>query len=129
MLKQPQFRYLLVGGLCALVHNGIVIGGAALNIHYVITSAISYAVVVVLGFFLHARFTFQVHAGWRSFAKYAAAMLVNYPLWVALMFGLNDMAKLPMLIASPVGTVLMFGWNFAMSHLTIARKAQPLQEP
>ncbi len=120
-MNQPRFRYLLVGGLCAAVHNAIMIGGAALGLHYVISTVASYVVVVVLGFLLHSHFTFSVGPELRSFLKYAAAMALNYPIWLVLMFLLNDRGGLPMAIASPVGTVLMLAWNFAVSRWAILK--------
>ena len=116
MLSDHKVRYLIVGGLCALVHNAIMIGGSALGLHYVISTVASYVVVVVLGFLLHSHFTFSVQAEWGSFMKYALAMSLNYPLWLVLMFLLCDQAHLPMLIASPLGTVLMLAWNFTISR-------------
>ena len=121
VLNEPRFRYLLVGGLCALVHNGIMIGGAALGLHYLVSSVASYGVVVVLGFLLHSHFTFSVGPELKSFGKYALAMSLNYPIWVALMFALNDRGHLPMAIASPLGTVLMLVWNFTASRWAILK--------
>ena len=123
MLSAPPVRYLLVGGLCAAVHNAIMIGGAALGVHYAVSSVASYLVVIVLGFLLHSHFTFSVGADLRSFVKYAAALSLNYPIWLVLMFLLNDRARLPMAIASPVGTVLMLAWNFAVSRWAILKPA------
>jgi putative flippase GtrA len=122
VLNDRRLRYLLVGGLCALAHNAIMIGGAALRAHYVATSAVSFAIVVVLGFALHTRFTFSVRPELPAFLKYAAGMALNYPIWVALMFVLYGMARLPMVAASPLGTVLLLGWNFAMSRWAILRR-------
>jgi putative flippase GtrA len=122
MLKDHRLRYLLVGGVCAGVHNAIMIGGAALGVHYLISSLVSYSTVVVIGFLLHSYFTFSAPAAWPSFAKYAAGMMLNYPLWVALMFLLCDVGRLPMTIASPAGTVMMLAWNFAVSRWAIFRR-------
>ena len=121
-LGDRRVRYLIVGALCAAVHNGIMIGGAALSLHYALTSAISYTVVVLLGFALHTRFTFAEQPQLRAFAKYAGGMALNYPIWVVLMFLLNDLGRMPMLFASPVGTGLMLIWNFAVSRWAILRR-------
>ena len=118
----------MVGGFCALTHNAIMIGGSALGLHYVATSAVSYAIVVVLGFGLHTRFTFSVRPEFPAFLKYAAGMALNYPIWIALMFLLYGVARLPMVAASPLGTVLLLAWNFAMSRWAILRRL-PLSKP
>jgi putative flippase GtrA len=113
----------MVGGLCAGVHNTIMIGGAALRLHYVLTSAVSYTVVVLLGFGLHTRFTFSEKPEWAAFARYAAGMALNFPIWLVLMFLLNDTARIPMLFASPIGTLLMLIWNYGVSRWAILRRA------
>jgi putative flippase GtrA len=96
--------------------------GAALSLHYALSSAISYTVVVLLGFALHTRFTFLEKPELRAFAKYAAGLAFNYPIWVVLMFLLNDIARIPMLFSSPIGTGLMLVWNFAVSRWAILRR-------
>jgi putative flippase GtrA len=123
VLKETRVRFLLVGGLCALVHNAIMIGGAALGLHYVVSTLISYVVVVLLGFFLHSHFTFSVGPELRSFAKYALGMSLNYPFWLVLMFVFCNVGRLPMIIASPLGTCVMVLWNFAVSRWAILKRA------
>ncbi|HVN00079.1 MAG TPA: GtrA family protein [Caulobacteraceae bacterium] len=125
MLRDHRLRYLIVGAVCAGVHNAIMIAGAAVGAHYALSSAVSYATVVVIGFLLHSYFTFTVTAAWGSFARYAAGMLLNYPFWVALMFLFCDVARLPMTIAAPAGTVVMLVWNFAVSRWAILRRPPP----
>jgi len=101
------------------------IGGAAVGLHYAISSVASYLVVIVLGFLLHSHFTFSVGPDLRSFVKYAVALSLNYPLWLLLMFLLNDRGHLSMAIASPVGTVVMLAWNFAASRWAILKRVVP----
>ena len=124
MLKSSKLRYLMVGGLCAGAHNLIMIGGAAASMHYAVSTVASYVVVMLLGFALHTRFTFAVEPGRRALLRYAGATAINYPLWLVLMFILCDLLRLPMVLASPVGTVLFLVWNYAISHWAIVRPGQ-----
>lgn len=125
-MKLPSgARYLIVGGLCALVHNAIMIGGAALRLHYAASTVVSYVVVVVLGFLLHARFTYSAQPTLKGFGLYAAGAAMNYPFWLLLMFLLYDLGGLPMAIASPLGTVVLTAWNFFVSRWAILRPARP----
>lgn len=114
-------RFLTVGGICALLHNIILIAGDFAGVHYVISNLISYAVVVVAGFGLHRAFTFRGRAQESSFIRYALAMAANYPLSIAALFVLIDLIGLPVWIAAPVSTVLLFVWNFTMSRWAIVR--------
>ncbi len=120
-MKLPA-RFLLVGVLCALMHNAILLIADWFAIHYVISCVISYAVVVVLGFALHVHFTFQQAPSFQQFWRYAVSMAANYPITLALLFVMCDVARLPVAIAAPVATVLMMVWNFAASRWAIVRK-------
>lgn len=118
----PRLRYLLVGGLCAATHNAIVIGAAFAGVHYLASIGVSYVVVVVLGYGLHARFTFGEPSSIASFAKYAVAMLGNYPLTAALMFLACSVFRAPVAIASPAATLVLVAWNYFASRWAIGRR-------
>lgn len=120
-------RFLSVGLVCAGVHNAIVIGAGLAHIHYAVACAISYAVVVVLGFALHVRFTFEVAPTQPAFLRYAAGMAANYPITLALLFLMCDVGHWPVAIAAPLATVLLFVWNFLASRWAIA--GAPASEP
>lgn len=114
-------RFLIVGGTCALLHNLIMIAGDFAGLHYVVSSLISYCVVVVTGYALHRAFTFRGSAQNASFPRYALAMAANLPLSIAVMFVLVDLVGLPVFIAAPAATVLLFVWNFTVSRWAIVR--------
>ena len=123
-LWQIAARFLSVGLICALLHNAIVITASFWHIHYAIACVISYVVVVVLGFALHTRFTFKQPPTLAAFWRYSLGMAANYPLTLALLFVLCDLAGLAIVIASPVATVLLVVWNYLTSRWAIARKPQ-----
>jgi putative flippase GtrA/SAM-dependent methyltransferase len=112
---------LFVGLTCAALHNAILIGLDRFGVHYVVSSVVSFVVVVVVGYALHTKVTFQAARGFASFVRYAAAMSANYPLIVALLFLMVTLAGLPVLIASPAGTLILFGWNYLASRWAIVR--------
>ena len=114
-------RYVLVGGTCAALHNVIVIGLDRVAIHYVVSSAVSFVVVVLVGYLLHTALTYQAPRSFATFARYTLAMAANYPLIVALLFLMVTMGGLPVFIAAPAGTVILFGWNFLSSRWAIVR--------
>ena len=114
-------RFMLVGLACAATHNAILLVADLWHIHYALGCVLSFLVVVVMGFALHARFTFQVPATPAGFGRYAISMAANYPLTLALLFAMCDIAGLPVTIAAPSATVLMFAWNFAASRWAIGR--------
>jgi putative flippase GtrA len=111
-----QFRYVLVGALCALVHNLVLIGGDAIGWHYVVSIIASYLIVVALGYGLHTRYTFRSKPSALGFFRYAVPMAANFPASVALMFVLVDLIRLPVWIAAPIGTVVLFIANYVITR-------------
>src|SRR5581483_1875386 len=103
-MMKAAHRYLLVGCACAVLHNAIMIGCDFLGIHYVISSMISYVIVVLFGYALHSRFTFERHPSASSLFRYAAGMAANYPGSIALMFVFCDLAGQPVWLAAPLTT-------------------------
>ena len=124
MISKRPVRYIIVGAFCASVHNLIVIGGSFFGVHYVISTLISYVVVVLIGFFSHTYFTFSQTMTVPSFLRYAAAMVMNYPLSILAMFLLVDVAGLSVPIASPLATVMLMGWNYFASRWAIFTKGR-----
>lgn len=107
-------RVLMVGLLCALLHNAIMISGDWIGLHYAVSLVFSFAIVVVFGYWLHSGWTFKgvVRSG-SSFRRYVLVASANYPLSLAGMFVFVDLLTLSVPVASPIVTVLLFGANFA----------------
>jgi len=121
-------RFFTVGLVCAATHNAIMIGGDWAGLHYVVSSLISFVVVVALGFWLHSGWTFpDAQRSRMSFARYAGTMALNLPLSIALMFVFVDLAHLPVAIAAPLVTVLLAAFNLAAGRWALARRQSSRQ--
>jgi putative flippase GtrA len=118
-------RYLLVGGTCAALHNAILIGFDRVGVHYVVSSAVSFVVVDLVGYFLHTGFTYKAPRRPSTLARYTVAMAANYPFIVGLLFLMVTLGGVPVPIAAPAGTVILFGWNFLSSRWAIVRHSDP----
>jgi putative flippase GtrA len=106
-------RFFTGGLVCALTHNAIMIGGDWAGLHYVASSFISFAVVVLVGYWLHSGWTFPgAERGRMSFARYTLTMALNLPLSIAGMFVFVDLAGLGVPLAAPTVTVLLAAFNF-----------------
>lgn len=127
MTVSVKARFAIVGLVCAATHNVIVIAASWLHIHYALACALSYAVVVLLGFALHVRFTFQQQPSLAAFWRYAIGMAANYPITLALLFVMCDVAGWPVAIAAPAATTVMIVWNYLASRWAIVRPASPPQ--
>ena len=114
-------RYLGVGGACAGLHNLVMIVGDRMGVVYPVLILVSYVLVVIAGYGLHALVTFRESLGIGAFARYAAGMAGGVPMTFLLLFVLHQALGLPMIYASPIGTAVMLGVNFLISRWAIAR--------
>jgi putative flippase GtrA len=114
---------MVVGLACAGLHNAVMIGGDLAGLHYAVSSVLSYLIVVVVGFALHVRYTFGQPARFAAFWRYAVTMAANYPATLLLLFLMCDVAGLPVVVAAPAATVVMFAWNYVASRWAILRPA------
>jgi putative flippase GtrA len=106
-------RALVVGLICAVVHNAIMIGGDYAGLHYTLSLLISFAIVVVIGYRLHSGWTFRSAERSRaSFTRYAVVASANLPSSLAGMFVFVNLVGLSVPVASPIVTVLLFAMNF-----------------
>ena len=125
-----RLAYPLVAGVCAVLHNVIVIGLDRVGVHYAIASTISFFVVAATGYLLHCAITFRAQPAWRSFLRYLGAMAFNLPLSIVALFLFRDVAALPMIIASPLATVALFVVNYCLSAWAIiGGQASEANEP
>ncbi len=112
-------RYLVVGAACAVLHNVIMITGDLLGLHYVASTLVSFVIVVLCGYGLHSTFTFGRELSVSSLWRYALGMAANLPGSIVLMFVFCDLAGIAVAVAAPATTVVLFVWNFVMSHWAI----------
>jgi putative flippase GtrA len=122
---RTQSRFAAVGLTCAALHNLIMITLGHLQVHFAISTAISFVLVALTGYALHVRITFAERASVRSLLRYVFAMSANYPLTVALLFLLCDLAKLSINLAAPLATLAMFAWNYTASRWAIHANGAP----
>ena len=106
-------RYLVVSGLCALLNNASVIVLVDCGFGSITATIIAFAPVLLIAYLLHALFTFGSQPTPVSFSRFAFLMAMNFPLWIAGLYLLSDIVRLPIFIAAPSTTVLIFVWNFA----------------
>jgi len=118
--------YGLVAITCLALHNGVMIatdyamrGAGALAIS-AIGFAASFALVSLVGYALHSRFTFREAMSLARYTRYALAMSTNTPLALGVTWVLRGPVALPMAYAAPLASCLMVGANFLLSRWAIA---------
>jgi putative flippase GtrA len=112
-------RYLLVGGICALIANAILIGFDQLGVNYDVSSVIAFVVTLLIAYAFHTEWTFEADRSVGGLVRYGAAMAMNLPLSIALLFVLVDLLSLKMAIAAPAATVLQTAFNYLVAAALI----------
>jgi len=115
-------RYILVAGACMVAHNAIMIGGDAAGLAMPVAVAVSFCVCVLLGFALHSRFTFAAKGEARALLRYTAAMALNLPATILLLWLFFALLRWPMALAAPAGTLVLLIVNFFASRWAIAAR-------
>jgi putative flippase GtrA len=118
-LLERGWRYTLVGLVCAIAHNAIMIAVDQAGGHYLLGIMISFLAVTPIGYTLHSRFTFAEPLRLKAFTRFVGGMATAYPVAVAMMIMLCSGLNLSVAIATPIATVALFVWNFVAAHWAI----------
>jgi putative flippase GtrA len=112
-------RYLLVACLCAGAHNLIMIAGDRAGGNYAVMTLVSFLIVTPTAYALHSHFTFNAPRSLRALVRFASGTAMALPLSLLAMIVLCSVLTLPVVIAAPISTVLLFLWNYISAHLSI----------
>jgi putative flippase GtrA len=113
-------RYFVIAGLCLVMHNCIVVGASWSGLNVWQSAATSFCVMVMVGYVLLAAFVFAVPFSWPAFLKYLSAMAANFPISAGLLWLFFARIGLPMVVAAPIATLAMVGFNFVVSRWAVA---------
>jgi len=115
-------RYLVVGGVSALLSNVILISFDRLGIHYALSCAVAFVVTLVLAYGMHTHWTFGAERSLMGLLRYGAAMALNLPVSLVLFFVLVTLCGLPMVIAAPTATVFLTVFNYLVAATLIGAR-------
>lgn len=118
-------RFVVVGGVCALLNNVAVIELVRNGFGSVTASVMAFGPVLLIGYALHSTFTFATHPTTVTFGRYTLAMLSNFPAWAALLYVFCDLLRVSVIVVAPGATVLIFLWNYASSRWAFLPRAAP----
>jgi putative flippase GtrA len=113
-------RYTLVAIGCALLHNAILIGADALGGNVLVCQVASAAVLLPVGFWAQSHVTFQCERSFRGFLRYSMALLTNFPVSLLVLWVMRDLLSIPMWVAAPVSSGILFCWYYVTSTWALA---------
>jgi putative flippase GtrA len=115
-------RYLCIGAVSAFAINIIIISGDFLGIHYGISLVLAFVLSTSFAYFAHADVTFRAAKSLAGFVRYLTTNLFGLGLTAVLLASLHDGLSVPILIASPVTTVMMIVYNFLSARWAIENR-------
>jgi putative flippase GtrA len=117
-------RFGAVSALCSALNILVLTLGEQAGLHYALSTLLSFALCVVVGYAGHARFSFDQNITKTGFARYVAAMLMNIPVSLIALWLLYDIARLPMLLAAALATAVTIIYNYVSSRWAITRNSR-----
>ncbi len=125
ILRLPApLRYGMVAGVCFVLGSVLIPAFAALGLHYAVATILAFAIVTVVGFACHCRWTFQVERSIDGFLRYAGAMLLNLPLTIILIGLAHDGLGWSIAWSAPLASLVLFSWNFLAVRWAVLRTSR-----
>jgi putative flippase GtrA len=118
-LMRQSTRYLAGGLACALLHNVIMISTSAYGMPYPPALVLSFSVTTPIGYAIHSAYTFEAEYSTRRLQRFMAGAVSGFVVSAALMVLFCSGLGFPVAIATPIATVLVFFWNFALARWAI----------
>ena len=116
--RQPR-RYMIVGLVCAGLHNVVMISADYAGLHYQLSLVVSVVVTGLVGYILHSLYTFERRLTGARLSRFMSGIAVGFVLNFVLMYLMCDLMGLAVPIATPIATVLLFFFNFAAARWAI----------
>jgi hypothetical protein len=109
----------------ALLHNAIMIGLDWLGVHYLFCQLASAAVLLPVGYLTMSSAIFRTPRSWTAFAGYSIVLISNLPISLALIWLLRGHLDLPMVVAAPLSSFVLYMWNYVASFFALNRAGEP----
>ena len=116
---------MLISAICAAANNAVIILGGLAGGHYLIMTAVAFLIVTPLGYLFHCRFTFAEKRSLRGLFRFWSGSALAFPVSLLTMALLCSGLKLPVTVATPVATVVLFLWNYLSAQWAITGHAWP----
>lgn len=126
-LMRQSTRYMAGGVVCALLHNVIMVATSAYGIPYPPALVLSFLVTAPIGYAIHSAYTFETACSARRLQRFIGGAASGFAVSAALMVLFCSGLGIPVAVATPIATVLVFFWNFALARWAILDLLTPLE--
>jgi putative flippase GtrA len=114
---QP-FRYLIAGGINTVLTTGIIWLGSQV-MWYQYAYALSYAIGIVLAYYLNTLFVFRTPTSFRTFLQFPLVYVVQYLAGAALLEGFVRWFSLDPTLASLIIVIVLLPLTFVLSKVLL----------
>ena len=121
LLLRHNFRYIAVGATCAAINILFLIGLVFAGLTTTAANVVSLIPMLFIGYGLHVAITFNVKPSLTGLVKFSAGLIAALPLSILTLFVLVDCLHVPVVLAAPVGSLVVFVWTYLATHLSIMR--------
>lgn len=118
-LPRESGRYLVIGAVCAVLNNVILIGGDAAGLHYAACVLLTFVLVLPASYLAHACWTFDVPLSWIAFGRFVAGSIASLFVASFAVWTFRGLLLMPMAVAAPLATVAMTAYNFVMTRWAV----------
>ena len=119
----PVVSYGVVGSVCACASNGIIIGCSLAGLEYWQAAALSVAIVTPVSYVLQTRLTFGVEHSAKRLIRFLGSILMGAFLFLAIIGLLRNLLEMPIWVASPLATAIIFCWNYVASKWAVTHSS------
>ncbi|NVE94590.1 GtrA family protein [Altererythrobacter lutimaris] len=120
--NRQSLRYLAIAALSAISYNAIIIALDYAGISYLIGVVVATAVVITGAYLAHATVTFSQPLSLTAYMRFVSAQIAGFFLSVIILAAMIDGLQWPVIVATPVATVLLFAYNFISARWAILTK-------
>lgn len=119
IVQYTESRYTIIGALCAILNNTILILSDTFGLHYWIGIFLTFVITVPLSYTLHTAWTFNAKLSCRSFGRYVLGTLSSVFIAACAVAFLRGGLGLAMIFSAPLATIIMFFYNYLMARWSI----------
>lgn len=117
--RRNGVRYLVGAVVCSLINTLVLIGVDALGGPLISGVLLSWIAGGTTGFVWHSRITYDVSLSFSAFLRFLGGALLGIPMAWLVLWTLTQPFGLPVWLASPVATAVLFFYHYANAFLAI----------
>lgn len=122
-MKTVGVAFIGVSGLCWAVHNLVMIAADHFGAPLLVSIALSFVIVVVIGYVGHSLLTFRQPMSPHGLLRYGAGMVAGTLIAIPIIWFWKVGLDLPMVVAAPAASVCTIAVNFVLTRWAILRPA------